>query len=179
MKEGKEVQERKKTKVTKGSNWKSMKNAILKNPIQSRRKQIYFNSFNSRALELANPEKSVGKKTKSNLADLLNPDGQGTNAITPVIAIDCEMVGVGLKKESALARVSIVNYYGVVWYFHSIFMEQLLYDTFVKPPSKITDYRTEFSGIRAEDLEGDNVVSLREVCFSCFFSSRHKIKFVN
>ena len=38
MKEGKEVQERKKTKVTKGSNWKSMKNAILKNPIQSRRK---------------------------------------------------------------------------------------------------------------------------------------------
>ena len=65
----------------------------------------------------SNPEKSVGKNTKSKLEELLNPDGKGTNAVTPVIAIDCEMVGVGLKNESALARVSIVNFYGAVWNF--------------------------------------------------------------
>ena len=65
----------------------------------------------------SNPEKSVGKNTKSKLEELLNPDGKGTNAVTPVIAIDCEMVGVGLKNESALARVSIVNFYGAVCSF--------------------------------------------------------------
>lgn len=67
-----------------------------------------------RGLSKTNPEKSVGKNTKSRLEELLNPDGKGTNAVTPVIAIDCEMVGVGLKNESALARVSVVNFYGVV-----------------------------------------------------------------
>ena len=54
------------------------------------------------------------------------------------IAIDCEMVGVGPNPEidSALARVSIVNYYG-----------HQLYDSFVKPKEAVTDYRTPVSGI--------------------------------
>jgi RNA exonuclease 4 len=59
------------------------------------------------------------------------------------ISIDCEMVGVGYKgQESALARVSIVNYYGMK-----------LIDKFVKPKSVITDYRTPFSGITPKHLE--------------------------
>lgn len=54
------------------------------------------------------------------------------------IAIDCEMVGVGPdpEKESALARVSIVNYHG-----------HQLYDSFVLPKEPVTDYRTFVSGI--------------------------------
>ncbi|RKP07391.1 ribonuclease H-like domain-containing protein, partial [Thamnocephalis sphaerospora] len=53
------------------------------------------------------------------------------------LAIDCEMVGVGPNgSESALARVSIVNFYG-----HPVL------DKFVKPKEKITDYRTFVSGI--------------------------------
>lgn len=60
------------------------------------------------------------------------------------IAIDCEMVGVGVKgSESILARVSIVNWHGYV-----------LLDRFVKPKEKVTDYRTWVSGIRAKDLKG-------------------------
>ena len=63
----------------------------------------------------ANPVVSVSTKTKTKLSDLLNPDGKGTHANTPVIAMDCEMVGIGNGDESALARVSLVNYYGFVW----------------------------------------------------------------
>lgn len=57
----------------------------------------------------------MSKRTKSILEELLNPDGKANMAVTPVIAIDCEMVGIGIKNESALARVSIVNFYGAVF----------------------------------------------------------------
>jgi hypothetical protein len=52
------------------------------------------------------------------------------------------MVGVGVEgKESSLARVSIVNYHGVV-----------LLDEIVKQRERVVDYRTEWSGIRPDDL---------------------------
>lgn len=58
------------------------------------------------------------------------------------VALDCEMVGIGPEgRESALARVSVVNYNGHV-----------LLDTFVKPVEPVTDYRTQWSGVRAQDL---------------------------
>ncbi|CCM04629.1 uncharacterized protein FIBRA_06813 [Fibroporia radiculosa] len=58
------------------------------------------------------------------------------------LALDCEMVGVGPEgKESSLARVSLVNYYGAV---------QL--DVFVRQRERVTDYRTQFSGVRASDM---------------------------
>ena len=58
------------------------------------------------------------------------------------MAIDCEMVGVGENgQDSILARVSLVNNYG-----------QCIYDKFVKPREKVTDYRTFVSGVRSEDL---------------------------
>ncbi len=54
------------------------------------------------------------------------------------VAIDCEMVGVGPtpKVDSALARVSVVDYHG-----------HQLYDSFVKTKETVTDYRTDISGI--------------------------------
>ena len=60
------------------------------------------------------------------------------------IAIDCEMVGVGPDpdNDSALARVSIVNYHG-----------HQLYDSFVLPKEPVTDYRTFVSGITPQLLE--------------------------
>jgi RNA exonuclease 4 len=60
------------------------------------------------------------------------------------IAIDCEMVGVGPNpdEESALARVSIVNYD----------CEQL-YDSFVLPKEPVTDYRSFVSGITSDLLK--------------------------
>ena len=70
--------------------------------------------------------------------------------MTKVIAIDCEMVGVGVGgKDSVLARVSIINQYG-----------HCVYDKYVKPTEKVTDYRTHVSGIRAEDLVDGKVLLL-------------------
>ena len=51
---------------------------------------------------------------------------------------------------------------------------QILYDSFVKPPSVVTDYRTQWSGIRPEDLQGDKVVTLREVF--CIFHAFRRLK---
>lgn len=74
--------------------------------------------------------------------------------ITDELAIDCEMVECYHHK-SVLARVSIVNLFG-----HPI------YDRYVAPPSKVTDYRTRYSGIRPRDLEhAPDFDSIRdEVC---------------
>ncbi|KAL0944608.1 RNA exonuclease 4 [Colletotrichum truncatum] len=53
------------------------------------------------------------------------------------IAMDCEMVGVGQGGyESALARVSIVDFHG-----------RQIYDSYVKPQEKVTDWRSAVSGI--------------------------------
>ncbi|GBP10134.1 RNA exonuclease 4 [Eumeta japonica] len=58
------------------------------------------------------------------------------------VAMDCEMVGVGVKGEDdMLARVSIVNKRG-----------EVLLDKYVKPQMVVTDYRTQFSGIRPHDI---------------------------
>lgn len=64
-------------------------------------------------------------------------------SLTRAVAIDCEMVGVGPDGEdSILARVSLVNHFG-----------KCIYDKYVKPTEKVTDYRTAVSGIRPEDIK--------------------------
>jgi len=63
--------------------------------------------------------------------------------MTKVVGMDCEMVGVGEEgTDSVLARVSIVNQYG-----------EPIYDSYVAPKEKVTDYRTYVSGIRPSHLE--------------------------
>ena len=61
--------------------------------------------------------------------------------LTKVIAMDCEMVGIGDGTDSMLARISIVNRYG-----------HCLYDKYVKPTEEVQDYRTSVSGIRPDHL---------------------------
>jgi len=64
--------------------------------------------------------------------------------------MDCEMVGIGDDgKESILARVSVVNQYGCC-----------IYDKFVKPTERVTDYRTRVSGVRRADLVNGTVMLL-------------------
>ncbi|AWP17604.1 RNA exonuclease 4 isoform 2 [Scophthalmus maximus] len=72
--------------------------------------------------------------------------------LTRAVAIDCEMVGVGPDGEdSILARVSLVNHFG-----------KCIYDKYVKPTEKVTDYRTAVSGIRPEDIkDGEDVRTVR------------------
>ncbi|XP_037688936.1 interferon-stimulated gene 20 kDa protein [Choloepus didactylus] len=60
-----------------------------------------------------------------------------------VVAMDCEMVGLGPSGESGLARCSLVDFQGTV-----------LYDRFIRPEGEITDYRTRVSGITPQHMEG-------------------------
>lgn len=60
-----------------------------------------------------------------------------------VLAVDCEMVGVGADNRSALARCSIVDSRG-----------EVVYDSYVRPPLPVRTYRTKHSGIRKKHLRG-------------------------
>lgn len=75
------------------------------------------------------------------------------DGITNVVAIDCEMVGIGADGEdSMLARVSLVNKFG-----------KCIYDKYVKPTEEVTDYRTAVSGIRPEDIkDGEDVRTVQK-----------------
>lgn len=58
------------------------------------------------------------------------------------VAMDCEMVGIGSNgKQSALARVSLTDWYG-----------EVVMDTFVQVPSRVTDFRTFVSGVTPKDI---------------------------
>lgn len=58
-----------------------------------------------------------------------------------VVAVDCEMVGLGPQRVSGLARCSIVSFHGAV-----------LYDKYIQPEGEITDYRTQVSGITPQHM---------------------------
>lgn len=71
------------------------------------------------------------------------------------VALDCEMVGVGPEpnRDSALARVSLVNFHG-----HQV------YDSYVLVPKvEVTDYRTAVSGIEPRHLRPDVARPFKEV----------------
>ncbi|XP_070256421.1 interferon-stimulated gene 20 kDa protein isoform X1 [Myotis yumanensis] len=59
-----------------------------------------------------------------------------------VVAMDCEMVGLGPNNESGLARCSLVDIEGAV-----------VYDKFIRPEGEITNYRTAVSGVTARHME--------------------------
>lgn len=61
--------------------------------------------------------------------------------IPEVVAMDCEMVGLGPQRVSGLARCSIVNIHGAV-----------LYDKYIRPEGEITDYRTQVSGVTPQHM---------------------------
>ncbi|XP_024417384.1 interferon-stimulated gene 20 kDa protein isoform X1 [Desmodus rotundus] len=71
-----------------------------------------------------------------------------------VVAMDCEMVGLGPLRESGLARCSLVDFHGTV-----------LYDKFIRPEGEITDYRTRVSGITPQHMENATpfAVARREI----------------
>ena len=61
-----------------------------------------------------------------------------------IVALDCEMVGVGKNGErSSLARVTLIDWEG-----------NKLIDAYVVQKSPVTDYRTFISGITKENLDG-------------------------
>ncbi|KAG8447496.1 hypothetical protein GDO86_014844 [Hymenochirus boettgeri] len=86
--------------------------------------------------------KMQGIPDKKTLIDRVLVKEKAFEGLTRTVAMDCEMVGVGSDgEESILARVSLVNQFG-----------KCVYDKFVKPTEKVTDYRTAVSGIRPRDI---------------------------
>lgn len=75
--------------------------------------------------------------------DIPNAGLSPTTTASKYIALDCEMVGIGPAPSlsSQLARVSLVNYHG-----------HQLYDSYVQPVLRVTDYRTPISGITPHHL---------------------------
>ncbi|CAB1455619.1 unnamed protein product [Pleuronectes platessa] len=80
----------------------------------------------------------------STFSKSLPPDGNGG-----VFALDCEMCYT--KQGLELTRVTVVDA-----------EMKVIYDTFVKPITKVVDYNTRFSGVTQEDLES-TTITLRDV----------------
>lgn len=86
---------------------------------------------------------STSSASLNQVKEIINEGLSSAAEAGKFIAIDCEMVGVGPNpdRESALARISIVDYNG-----------HQLYDSFVLPKEPVTDYRTHVSGITPQLL---------------------------
>jgi len=121
-------------------NWKSLKGV-------KRKKTSDENSTEEKALLQNDTKKRIKVTTgqsalrqRNSIKQLLKQEAE----VTSCVALDCEMVGGGpTGQDSLLARCSIINYDG-----------QVLYDKYVRPAAKITDYRTWVSGIEARHLFG-------------------------
>ena len=115
--------------------------------------EIWFDNVDECLLE-RNEKESVTITSKISNKETVNASAnedplvkeKSFKGLTKAISMDCEMVGVGYKgTDSVLARVSIVNQFG-----------HCVYDKYVKPREKVTDYRTAVSGIRPSDIENAN-----------------------
>jgi len=84
-------------------------------------------------------DKERGKEEKNGgvslVESIFRPGSEANKGETEVVAVDCEMVEID-RNSDGLARVSIVNYNG-----------QVLYDEYVRPEGRITNFRTWVSGI--------------------------------
>jgi RNA exonuclease 4 len=131
------------------SNWKKLQ-ATLKS---TRTGQIAQDGLRKRKWPAETTTSSDNKKTRRmeqtqqapetarkhvHAPDKVNAGLSATTEIGRYVAVDCEMVGVGPNpdKESALARVSVVNFNG-----------DQVYDSYVRPKEEVTDWRTAVSGI--------------------------------
>ncbi|XP_076337799.1 RNA exonuclease 4-like isoform X2 [Tachypleus tridentatus] len=122
------------------------KNDSTVKPLSNTPPDVWFDDVDKDLLDLP---MAVASLVESGHSEYLVKEGS-FSGLTKVIAMDCEMVGVGDSgKDSELARVSIVNLTG-----------HCIYDKFVKPKERVTDYRTHVSGVRPADLEAGEEFSL-------------------
>ncbi|KAG7660704.1 REX4 [[Candida] subhashii] len=148
-------------KVTKPKNKKTTNTKAKTKPDPPKKQAKYLVSVFKVPSETATIKKTVTpieyalwtKENNISISDLpeslkaisLSPQGTDSRKKEPgkYIAIDCEFVGVGPEgEESALARISIVNYYGHV-----------IFDEFVKPRERVTDWRTWVSGVSPRNMK--------------------------
>mmetsp|Transcript_3442 Transcript_3442/g.8039 ORF Transcript_3442/g.8039 Transcript_3442/m.8039 type:complete len:397 (-) Transcript_3442:191-1381(-) len=105
------------------------------------------NSCNKKTSPKSKPSKQPPHKPATITLPQITPEEK-----SQYVALDAEMVGIGpFGHISALARVSLVNWEG-----------EVLFDTMVRVPEPVTDYRTFVSGITPQDLEGPDVLTFEE-----------------
>lgn len=143
------------------SNWLNLKKKLPKPTASTASTSTNKHTKRKRSNENPKPRTEDTKKTRMSetptsgtkevitgvvkpTASILPTEVTGAKAeVGKYLGMDCEMVGVGKDgEESVLARVSIVNYHGAV-----------IYDTFVRPLEKVTDFRTWVSGVTYKDVE--------------------------
>ncbi|KAH7335012.1 ribonuclease H-like domain-containing protein [Rhizoctonia solani] len=117
---------------------------------------------------IAGSSKVISDEVKA-MQDLVLGKGAAGEAIIGepgrYIAIDCEMVGVGENgAESSLARASIVDFQG-----------RVILDEFVLQRERVTDYRTQVSGIRPKDMINAKPFSEVQSRISALLSSQDRI----
>jgi RNA exonuclease 4 len=92
------------------------------------------------------------RKEETKLKEKLNTIPESIRA--QYVALDCEMVGIGTEgKQSALARVSLVD-----WNLN------VLLDTFVQVPMRVTDFRTHVSGVEPKHIKNQNGAMEVKLC---------------
>jgi RNA exonuclease 4 len=101
----------------------------------------------SKGAEIVIPKTETEKKEAK-----LGGDHMNAKMKSNYVGLDCEMVGIGLSgKQSALARCCVVDFEGAV-----------IYDKYVRPKGFVTDFRTQWSGIRKQDLRAGEAITLLE-----------------
>ena len=146
-----------------GSNWNKLKNKLTQSTTcnNTKAKNIATDS----PLEKEGKRSKKQKERKSNLEKVEDSNSKKSwrRKNGDYVGLDCEMVGIGADgKKSALARACLVDFSGTV-----------IYDKFVRPKGFVTDFRTQWSGVRKRDLREGEAVAFEEVMF-IFQSSSFK-----
>ena len=144
--------------TTLSSNWKALQASLAREKItpefnvpsdRKRKHQTDTSTTKIKKPRIERP-KPIPRRVKPHIMTEPSQSSASINAglsspvdIGKYIALDCEMVGVGENgTESALARVSIVNYEG-----------EQVYDSYVLPKETVTDWRTAVSGIKPSHMK--------------------------
>lgn len=107
-------------------------------------------NFGQRALFPVSPRNRSSKSFGHHA--LVSPERSHPFMAQRFVGMDCEMVGIGINgTESALARVSLIDYTG-----------RCMFDTFVRVEDVVTDYRTPISGVSAKDLTSSMAITFGE-----------------
>ena len=145
--------------VSAKSNWSQLKVKVSKTGSSSssshvRTKKKTRFSINEAVNNLKSAD--VASSSIDNIASLVTSSNSKTffskQLVDKYVGLDCEMVGIGLNgKQSALARCCLVNFNG-----------EIIFDSFVRPPGFVTDFRTQWSGVKKKDLRADKAITLAE-----------------
>ena len=122
---------------------------VKEKPLKKRQKtkdSSHFPNLN----QLVQEQRRQQEQTQAEAARLQAEGAMSVEEKGRYVALDCEMVGVGSSgKQSALARASLVDWDGNV-----------LLDSFVQVPTKVTDFRTQWSGVLPKHLQSRKAMTV-------------------